>query len=76
MVTTKDEQQERVAELRQRGLSSRSAGILAAAEFQGDLSEAFTKAELYEMAGAADIHGRSSMTKAELVDALRGVGRL
>lgn len=67
----------RVEELREQlRLSRRTARVLAAAESADELENRFSKADLYEMAQGADISGRSSMTKTELVDALRRVGRL
>lgn len=37
-----------------------------------DPLERLSKNELYEIANEADIVGRSSMTKAELIEAIRG----
>ncbi|MGW0519714.1 hemerythrin domain-containing protein [Crossiella sp. NPDC003009] len=47
------------------------AGITAEVPAQGDKSGEPTKEELYEQAKAADIPGRSSMTKDQLAEAVR-----
>lgn len=62
----------RYRELRNRGLSPRAAAIVTGTNPGPD----YTKEELYEMARAADIHGRSRMNKSQLVDALRRAGEL
>lgn len=43
----------------------------ASALFTPSVSEKSTKAELYEIASEMEIDGRSKMTKAELLDAIR-----
>lgn len=72
-----EEPSERVIdELRERGVSRRTARVLAAAERQEAPPQDLRKDQLYAMAREADIPGRSSMTKQELLDALRSAGRL
>ena len=72
----KDEDQYRA--LRRQGASEEKAARIAnasGASSRGGRSEPYedwTKDELYDRAKELDVEGRSTMTKDELIDALRG----
>jgi hypothetical protein len=72
----KDEDQYRA--LRRQGASEEKAARIAnasGASSRGGRSEPYeewTKDELYDRAKELDVDGRSTMTKDELIDALRG----
>ncbi len=68
---------EQYEELRDKGMSKEKAARIANAEGasrRGDKSPSYedmTKDEVYERAQRVGIEGRSNMTKAQLIDALR-----
>lgn len=63
-----DEGSSSAASATSRSSSSRSSGTASAG---GDGYEAMTRGELYDLAQERELAGRSSMTKAQLVEALR-----
>ncbi len=67
------ENEEQYEALRRKGMSKAKAARIANSEDTGGGSpyEERTKEELYELARKIDLAGRSQMTKAELIRALR-----